>query len=498
MVQLLPSANLVTRYEKSRSHLASGCKQPKVLYYAGPTMPATSEVIHEGFHAEVRKHRTLQFSTEANIEEAARNPGGVAMLLLCEVLTGRVVRVQQASLQALNRQALKICGPPNPPKGITYQADCIGMDYTHGLMDSSTGSVGAAAAGGGGEAKAATRYILTEPDRVIPRYLVYLDVLPAPAALSHHAGLAIASPAGTPLRHSIPQQPPPPPPPRHISPTRGGGGAQTSFVSLVGLNAHIKTDNLAWSAGGSPSQPTLVMCPLHPSEELVLYCMEEEELTCTICASVGRHSGRKCQGLGELLEGMRPHLVVHEKHVATKLAQTEAALAQVAKQSELASDSEERARVAIRRRSAELIEEVTSRCELMEQELNAKAAEIGAQLQGSLRQYGDRSTSLRTAHEKIKSLVDAARVTTKPGTKKAGVSAKAADIIALSKLLEQLKEEPPGGVEALQASSVLFVEELQAELMRLRLPPPSMGLSHQPYRMSGSSALAMSPLPPQQ
>ena len=468
MVQLLPSQNQISRYDKSRVRLQSGCRQPKVLYYAGPTLPAISEVMQEGFHAELRRHRSLQFSTEANIEEAARHPGGEsAMLLLCEVLTGRVVRVPQSSHSSLNRQALKVCGPSNPPKGISYQGDSIAMDYAHahkGAVNADTSL---------DQMKTATRYVLTDPDRVVPRYLVYLKVSPPPPELPP-AGLNVSGGLPSPLPYTSTPNP--------LQPYANGGSTSphrqptmpqqephattSSFVSLMGLNANIK------SLQPSPTQPTLVMCPLHPSEELSLYCVGEEELTCTICASVGRHSGKKCQPLGELLEGMRSHLVVHEKQVASKLAQTEVGLAQIQKQLEVLKDSEDRARLNIRKRSTELLEETAGRCEMLEQELNTKSSEIATRFHGSIRQHADRAGNLRLAHDKIKALVDASHSRPTKGRKN-GVSAKAADIISLSKLLEQIKDEPVDDLLALQSYGAMFTEDVQNELSRLRLPPPT-------------------------
>eukprot|EP01061_Rhynchopus_euleeides_P009186 TRINITY_DN18317_c0_g1_i1.p1 TRINITY_DN18317_c0_g1~~TRINITY_DN18317_c0_g1_i1.p1 ORF type:complete len:1225 (+),score=443.33 TRINITY_DN18317_c0_g1_i1:37-3675(+) len=514
IVQLLPSQNQISRYDKSRVRLQSGCRQPKVLYYAGPTMPAITEVMQEGFNAELRRHRSLQFSTEANIEEAARNPRGEsAMLLLCEVLTGRVVRVPQGSLSSLNRQALKICGPSNPPKGISYQGDSIAMDYAHSTR-SFNGSPGQSASLD--QIKTSTRYVLTDPDRVVPRYLVYLDVTPPPPELPP-SGYALGMQSPVPYQGMItpnasgnqlqlgggvsvsPQRVPavavaPASPLLQHGVDPASQGHHSSFVSLMTLNANIKNKGGGVSSrGASPSQPVLVMCPLHPSEELSLYCVEEEELTCTICASVGRHSGKKCQPLGDLLEGMRSRLVVYEKQVASKLAQTEAGMTQIQKQLEILKDSEDRARLHLRKRSAELMEEAAGRCELLEQVLNSKSADVATRFHGSIRQHADRAGNLRDAHEKIKALVDASHSTVHraKGSRKPGVSAKAADIIALSKLLEQIQEDPVDDLGALQSYGAMFTEDVQAELARLRLPPPTI-TSHtlrQPGSQYGSPGL---------
>eukprot|EP01063_Lacrimia_lanifica_P011776 TRINITY_DN18472_c0_g1_i1.p1 TRINITY_DN18472_c0_g1~~TRINITY_DN18472_c0_g1_i1.p1 ORF type:complete len:1325 (+),score=389.84 TRINITY_DN18472_c0_g1_i1:378-3977(+) len=465
IVQLQPSPSMLKRYERSKKHLESGFQSPKVLYYSGPTMPSIAEVLQRGFHDELRRSRCLQFSTEANVETAARSADSeIVMLLLCEVVAGRVHKLKQGPLSLVQRQVGKVCGPPNPPKGKTYAADSVGMEYTYTDRR--------------GEVKSATRFAITDPDRVIPRYLVYLAVsgdagpaglslgspqrggpMPSPSALLH---------AGSP-RHATRM----PEDVMHMSPPRPLVSSFPSFGAGLGFIASPTPAQLPASE--------VVMCPLHPKEELRLYCNDEEELTCSMCASVGRHAGKRCQPLGELLQSMRPHLHVHEKQIGTRLSHLEATVVQLQKQGERMKEAELRARREIRRRTAELQEEVNARAEHMEQDLTTRAADASAKMQDALRRAMERTVLLRQAHERVGALVG-------PGGPKnaaAGVSTKAADIITLSRLLEQLKHTDAEDLADAERLSLSVTEDVHNELLRLRLPPAPVGTpTSRPYGLA--------------
>ncbi|KAJ9465351.1 hypothetical protein DIPPA_18734 [Diplonema papillatum] len=437
VTQLTPVPNVLSRYDKSRSRLGSAVQKAKVLYYTGATLPSLSEVMQSGFDAELRRSKSLQFSTEANIENAAGQGGEVVLLLLCEVLSGRVQRIPQSSSASFHRQVTKYCGLPHPQRDANYSADSVAMDYNYVDMS--------------GETRKATKYALNDPSRVIPRYLVSLLVTESHSnkrtvmlSPTTHSGVSML--------------------PREVSALSPG----SPLVSGRALNQlHNIFQGISPSHVVSRSSGP-VMCPLHPGEELQLYCVDDEELTCTMCASVGRHSGKKCQPLSELLQGMRSHLAVHEKQVSNKLARVEAGLNQLQKQADTVRDAEIRARRQIRQRTNELIEEVSGRREALEHDLTTKAVDAGAKVQEAIRHGLEHAVSLRQAHEKIKTLVD------DPYSKSHGISGKAADIIALSKLLEKVKGEQ-GSVSFLNeyALGMSLTEDIHTELSRLRLPPPS-------------------------
>eukprot|EP00659_Diplonema_papillatum_P023156 gene23156-35478_t len=265
--------------------------------------------------------------------------------------------------------------PPQPTLDANYSADSVAMDYNYVDMS--------------GETRKATKYALNDPSRVIPRYLVSLLVTESHSnkrtvmlSPTTHSGVSML--------------------PREVSALSPG----SPLVSGRALNQlHNIFQGISPSHVVSRSSGP-VMCPLHPGEELQLYCVDDEELTCTMCASVGRHSGKKCQPLSELLQGMRSHLAVHEKQVSNKLARVEAGLNQLQKQADTVRDAEIRARRQIRQRTNELIEEVSGRREALEHDLTTKAVDAGAKVQEAIRHGLEHAVSLRQAHEKIKTLVD--------------------------------------------------------------------------------------------
>eukprot|EP01060_Flectonema_neradi_P025946 TRINITY_DN3480_c0_g1_i1.p1 TRINITY_DN3480_c0_g1~~TRINITY_DN3480_c0_g1_i1.p1 ORF type:complete len:588 (+),score=96.22 TRINITY_DN3480_c0_g1_i1:675-2438(+) len=449
--QLKPSKIVNQQYNTAKTKLEEGSPHPKVLYYAGLTLPSISEIMESGFAAEMRRSKCLLFSTEANIDAAAKSAGDTVMLLLCEVLVGRVTRISTASTAALYRIVNKYCGPypmPSSTSPSAYPADTVGMDYTYYRTPT--------------ESATATKYALHNPQRVIPRYLVYLSVKTtarpaAPVILSsprRNLEYGERGGYGGGSRQLVPMTPPPPPPAPLL----------TSVSFDIMENASI------------------VMCPIHPSEELVLYCVDDEELRCKVCADSGRRVGKRYQQLSELLANIQGHLAVQEKQIATKIVRMEAGIAQLQSQGSSLREAEHRARRQIRQKTSELIDDISNRREILEASLSTKAAASTTKIQGSLQASSDYAACLRQAHEKLRMLSDA---------RYSGVSARAADVIVLSKLLDRCREQPSMTDEF--SLGMTLTDEINSELSRLRLPPSSYAAAGIATPRSQASILATSP-----
>eukprot|EP01062_Namystynia_karyoxenos_P007128 TRINITY_DN124_c3_g1_i3.p1 TRINITY_DN124_c3_g1~~TRINITY_DN124_c3_g1_i3.p1 ORF type:complete len:1307 (+),score=326.28 TRINITY_DN124_c3_g1_i3:394-3921(+) len=475
--QLVPSATVAARYERARQRLSPEFRAPKVLYYAGVAMPPVVEVLHSGFGPELRRRRCLVFSTEATLDchadplssEALPGLGPTPQpqsrqLLLCEVIPGCPHRVQGPLRSEepgdLARRLHRIAhGVPSPRRHADDPpaADSLVIDYSF--------------LGADGEARGVTKYAVADGDRVLPRYVAYLSVVPSPTApcasvpypqpMATTPTAASAAAAAAAAAASAVRSPPQSQPRISLRVPGSPAGRRRRFPSDSPLEDELSTELSLPPGSAARGEP--VMCPYHPSQELRLFCVDNEELTCVECAAVGRHARRRCEPLADLLARMRAQFAVHEKSVSAQLTRCEAGLAQLRRQRNVVRDSEQRLRAQLSRRVDELSGEISRRREALESALRRKADEAEAQVRELLLQAQRQQRVLREARERLRALVDAPRGM---GESDRGVSARAADIIVLSKLLERTKEQVDFEAAGGFADGIEFTRELEA----LRLP----------------------------
>ena len=178
----------------------------------------------------------------------------------------------------------------------------------------------------------------------------------------------------------------------------------------------------------------IVYCPIHPKEELRLYCDSEKELTCSLCASVGRHSDKYCKSLTEVIKEMRSGFVQNEKLVGTKIGRLESERIRLQSQQSALTDSYTQAMAALEARAACVHAEVDAYQRLLSDTFKRRQLEISTAISDSSTEANQKLDSLREAQQFLRSLLES-----NPADGDHGVSQKASEIIALSRILQNDK-----------------------------------------------------------
>ena len=398
VVQLVASDALVARFEREQRALDEPHRTPLILYFIPPsgTAPDLQHIVGEGFNSFLKSahHQgkvALEFSSEVTCIE-----GGVSHFVVCEVITGRVKR----SSGTVGREI---------PSGY----DSVGIDYEY--------------RGRGGAEETASRYFVGRRDRVLPRFSVYVSSMQSGEPRTGFASSL----------HAIRT-----PPPAHLridstspSPRRQSPGTPPMI---------------------SPHQaPRGIMCVHHEHEELRLYCVAEKELTCALCASIGRHSGTQCVSLASLLQGMRSQFVHNETVVERKLAVLEAEDARLVTQHTAVSDATLQSKSAVQLRVLSIQTELEAKAALVAERLQRKEEQALLSLSLQQKDVAAQAASLHKAQACLRSLLDT------DDQDDRGISHKAADIISLSKLLDQdrpVEKHPRGGGGDVAVELVAFCQ----------------------------------------
>eukprot|EP01061_Rhynchopus_euleeides_P046373 TRINITY_DN8777_c0_g1_i3.p1 TRINITY_DN8777_c0_g1~~TRINITY_DN8777_c0_g1_i3.p1 ORF type:complete len:353 (+),score=124.49 TRINITY_DN8777_c0_g1_i3:155-1060(+) len=223
---------------------------------------------------------------------------------------------------------------------------------------------------------------------------------------------------------------------RSPSPRQIGLGVPAGTPGLFPLSAGVipAEEGQRVQALGSPLQQRGIMCIHHEQEEMRLYCVTEKELTCALCASIGRHAGKHCVSLASLLQGMRGQFVHNESVVERRLSNLQADEARVRSQEQAVRDATSQSLNALQLRVRALHDELDAKEQVLTERIRRKEEQSVLALTLQHKDIETQSASLYKAQSCLRSLLEASE-------DDRGISHKAADIISLSKLLDQDKPE---------------------------------------------------------
>ena len=460
LVQLIAANDVLARYDRQRSAMGHEHGTPKVLYFMPPSevLPVDMHrVVNDGFNgffSRTRKSKksALEFATEVRCDAKTSN------FVLCEVLTGRRKQLGPAGITD---------APLVFPEG--YDSLCIDYEYANRV----TGAV-----------DSASRYFIGEQDRVIPRFSVFVKSISATQAKSPAPSLSAAAPLPLPMptpaqaqtqtatptptptptpaptpvpaqderstRHELRFSPSPIRTPLSDADSPRGQPPQSQPASPPPQATFTTAPPVA--AAAIPAHAVPIMCAHHEDEELRLFCVAEKELTCAMCASVGRHAGKHCVTLSSLLHTMQSQFVHNESVVGRKLAKLGAESERLHTQETTVREASAHAQSALLVRVRSLHEEVDTQQRLVEARIARKEEQALAMLSLQQKEIDEQAGVLSKAHGCLKSLLHLQDTNTK------GISHKAHDIISLCKFLDQDRPATYGddlGAKAAAAASEL-------------------------------------------
>eukprot|EP01062_Namystynia_karyoxenos_P008623 TRINITY_DN13032_c0_g1_i3.p1 TRINITY_DN13032_c0_g1~~TRINITY_DN13032_c0_g1_i3.p1 ORF type:complete len:1507 (+),score=363.27 TRINITY_DN13032_c0_g1_i3:79-4521(+) len=517
IVQLTAASPVVERYAQQRRQLPHGHRVPKVLYYAAEEMPRVGEVLAEGFGSEVRRRGgVLRFSTEARVDAC---PSGKRRLLLCEVLCGCVRRgtsqTEGQSLQELSKEIRRAS------QSKLYDSVACDYEYQRGNGTRDTASLYYVAH----SERALPRFVVTlavetaaeqsQPAHRVPPLAVtegggavvaLCSPLSPPTGgyralpVSPAAGKAFSPPPsairgavspreGMGPQASSPLRLPPPPaasPRRPETPTLGLVRSSTVHPAAAArVSPQPSRLRRGASAGGARRSHSrglsagraaeehdsgAVMCPHHPDEELRLFCHSDEELTCPMCASVGRHRGRSVEPLSAVLARMHGQFASYHANVTETLRRSERRVSTIEMSRRQLNSAAAAARDAISRQAAAARQEAVAREQALLEQASRREREAAAGLSGAAAEEAERQQLLQQAAGRLTSLLQVGR----GGGGETGISRRAADFVELWKLLDKvhaLNRQQP--VPNPQDAPSEFTDWLDGELGAFRLCPPA-------------------------
>eukprot|EP00754_Rhynchopus_humris_P042955 Rhum_TRINITY_DN2874_c0_g1::Rhum_TRINITY_DN2874_c0_g1_i1::g.8698::m.8698 len=476
LVQLIAANDVLARYDRQRSAMGHEHGTPKVLYFMPPSevLPVDMHrVVNDGFNSffsrtRKSKRSALEFATEVRCDAKVSN------FVLCEVLTGR-------------RKQLGPAGITDAPLVFPEGYDSLSIDYEY--SNRVTGAI-----------DSASRYFIGEQDRVIPRFSVFVKSISATQAKSPAPSLGAATPLPLPIPTPVQAQaqaqeqaqaatpaptPVPTPAPaqderstRHElrfspSPIRTPlsdadsprGQPPQSQLASPPPQATFTTAPPPVAAAAVAAHAVPIMCAHHEDEELRLFCVAEKELTCAMCASVGRHAGKHCVTLSSLLHTMQSQFVHNESVVGRKLAKLGAESERLHTQETTVREASAHAQSALLVRVRSLHEEVDTQQRLVEARIARKEEQALAMLSLQQKEIDEQVAVLSKAHGCLKSLLHLQDTNTK------GISHKAHDIISLCKFLDQ--DRPATYGDDLSAKAAAAASELtsysQKQVSSLRM-----------------------------
>eukprot|EP01065_Artemidia_motanka_P052399 TRINITY_DN9457_c0_g1_i2.p1 TRINITY_DN9457_c0_g1~~TRINITY_DN9457_c0_g1_i2.p1 ORF type:complete len:1377 (+),score=145.83 TRINITY_DN9457_c0_g1_i2:75-4133(+) len=400
ITQLTAAAGVIGRYTQQRSTQRQDARVPKMLFYASQSMPKVSEVLAEGFTSELRREGgLLRFSTEARVEGCE---SGKRRLLICEVLCGESRR-EKGSVGDPSKLAKSI-----KAASASGLFDSVAYDYRYTRDDATQGK--------------GSLYVVAHADRVLPRFVATLAVDREGAA---DGGLSPAS-----VRRGLPS----PPPSAPVSP---GPSAllQAARTPTRRTPRPLSPPRTGESFRHTPG-PGAVMCPHHPTEELRLFSHGDEELTCAMCASVGRHRDQRVSPLVDVLRGMHGQFTAYEASVADSLRKSERRTAALALAKRKATGAAQSAREAIGRKASAARQNVAARERALLDQASRRERTVMQELGRAAQEEEVKQRMLREASVKVAALL---KVSSQGAKSDVGISRRAADFVELWKLLDQLQ-----------------------------------------------------------